>query len=153
MGINRGASIFFRCNGSCSGLRLFLFRSRDHAQTSHYGNNRSLPRSPGFQSHHSSDSSPGLRVIYVLSLPNVPCGAYVDGMVHRKSPLRTTIPARITGNPEVMTASEVKSYSSIDRFLVVFHSPTGMAETGPLAGRSEKTGRGSRCNADTKHFQ
>jgi len=27
-----------------------------------------------------------------------------------------------------MTASEVKSHSSIDRFLVVFHSPTGMAE-------------------------
>jgi hypothetical protein len=30
-------------------------------------------------------------------------------------------------NPEVMTASEVKSHSSIDRFLVVFHSPTGRA--------------------------
>jgi hypothetical protein len=53
---------------------------------------------------------------------------------------------------EIMTASEVKSYSSIDRFLVVFHSPTGMAETGLLARRSEKTGRVSRCEADTKHF-
>jgi hypothetical protein len=30
---------------------------------------------------------------------------------------------------------EVKSHSSIDRFLVVFHSPTGMAETGLLACR------------------
>jgi hypothetical protein len=35
-------------------------------------------------------------------------------------------------------ASEVKSHSSIDRFLVVFHSPTGMAKTGLLACRSEK---------------
>jgi hypothetical protein len=52
----------------------------------------------------------------------------------------------------VMTASEVKSHSSIDRFLVVFHSPTGMAETGLLACRSEKTGRASRCNANTKDF-
>jgi hypothetical protein len=47
----------------------------------------------------------------------------------------------MTGNPEVMTSGEVKSRSSIDRFLVVFHSPTGMAETGLLACRSEKTGR------------
>jgi hypothetical protein len=59
---------------------------------------------------------------------------------------------RVTGNPEVMTASEVKSHSSIDRFLVVFHSPTGMAETGLLACRSEKTGRVSRRNANTKDF-
>jgi hypothetical protein len=58
----------------------------------------------------------------------------------------------MTGNPEVMTASEVKSHSSIDRFLVVFHSPSGMAETGLLACRSEKTGRASRCNANTKDF-
>ena len=57
----------------------------------------------------------------------------------------------VTGNP-VMTASEVKSHSSIDRFLVVFHSPTGMAETGLLACRSEKTGRVSRCNANTMDF-
>jgi hypothetical protein len=39
------------------------------------------------------------------------------------------------------TDQEVKSPSTIDRFLVVFHSPTGMAETGLLARRSEKTGR------------
>jgi hypothetical protein len=51
-----------------------------------------------------------------------------------------------------MTASEVKSHSSIDRFLVVFHSPTGMAETGLLACRSEKTGRASWCNANTMDF-
>jgi hypothetical protein len=60
--------------------------------------------------------------------------------------------SRITSSSEVMTASEVKSHSSIDRFLVVFHSPTGMAETGLLACRSEKTGRASRCNANTKDF-
>src|SRR5271156_7072157 len=48
-----------------------------------------------------------------------------------------------------MTASEVKSHSSIDRFLVVFHSPTGMAETGLLACRSEKTDRASRFNGDS----
>ena len=52
----------------------------------------------------------------------------------------------------VMTADEVKSHSSIDRFLVVFHSPTGMAETGVLACRPEKAGRASRCNANTKDF-
>jgi hypothetical protein len=46
----------------------------------------------------------------------------------------------------------VKSHSSIDRFLVVFHSPTGMAETGLLACRSEKTGRASWCNANTMDF-
>ncbi len=57
---------------------------------------------------------------------------------------------RLTGNPEVTTASEVKSHSSIDRFLVVFHSPTGMAETGLLACRSEKTGGVSRCSANTE---
>jgi hypothetical protein len=51
-----------------------------------------------------------------------------------------------------MTASEVKSHSSIDRFLIVFHSPTGMAETGLLACRSEKTGRASRSTANTKVF-
>jgi len=34
----------------------------------------------------------------------------------------------MTGNPEVMAASEVKPRSSTDRFLVVFHSPTGTAE-------------------------
>src|ERR1700691_4612277 len=51
-----------------------------------------------------------------------------------------------------MTASEVKSHSLIDRFLVVFHSPTGMAETGPLAFRSEKTGRAAKCSANTKNF-
>jgi hypothetical protein len=51
-----------------------------------------------------------------------------------------------------MTANEVKSHSSIDRFLVVFHSPTGMAETGLLARRSEKKGRASRCKPNTKHF-
>ena len=43
-------------------------------------------------------------------------------------------------------------HSSIDRFLVVFHSPTGMAETGLLACRSEKTGRASWCNANTVDF-
>jgi hypothetical protein len=48
--------------------------------------------------------------------------------------------------------SEVKSHSSIDRFLVVFHSPTAMAETGLLACRSEKTGRVSGCNAGPKDF-
>ena len=48
--------------------------------------------------------------------------------------------------------SEVKSHSSIDRFLVVFHSPTAMAETGLLACRSEKTGRVRRCNANTTDF-
>ena len=58
----------------------------------------------------------------------------------------------MTGNLEVMTAGEVKSHSSIDRFLVVFHSPTGNAETGPLACRSEKTGRVRRCNANTTDF-
>ena len=46
--------------------------------------------------------------------------------------------AASAGNPEVLTASEVKSPSSIDRFLVVFHSPTGMAETGLPIRRSEK---------------
>jgi len=51
-----------------------------------------------------------------------------------------------------MTASKVKSHSSIDRFLVVFHSPTGMAETGLLACRSEETDRTSRSNANTKNF-
>ena len=51
-----------------------------------------------------------------------------------------------------MTASEVKSHSSIDRFLVVFHSPTGMAETGLLVCRSEKTSRVSQCNANTDDF-
>jgi hypothetical protein len=45
---------------------------------------------------------------------------------------------------------KVKSHSSIDRLLVVFHSPTSMAKTGLLACRSEKTGRVSRCNAKTK---
>src|SRR5271165_6923867 len=50
------------------------------------------------------------------------------------------------------TTSGVKSHSSIDRFLVVFHSPTGMAETGLLTCRSEKTGKVSRCNANTEHF-
>jgi hypothetical protein len=45
--------------------------------------------------------------------------------------------------------SEVKSHSSIDRFLIVFHSPTGMAETGLLACRSEKTGKASGCSANT----
>jgi hypothetical protein len=34
----------------------------------------------------------------------------------------------------------------------VFHSPTGMAETGLLVCRSEKTGRVSRCNENTKNF-
>jgi hypothetical protein len=34
----------------------------------------------------------------------------------------------------------------------VFHSPTGMAETGLLACRSEKTDRTSRSNANTKNF-
>jgi len=51
-----------------------------------------------------------------------------------------------------MTAGEVKSHSSIDRFLVVFHSPTGNAETGLLACRSEKTGRERKCNANTTDF-
>jgi hypothetical protein len=45
---------------------------------------------------------------------------------------------RIMNNLEVMIASEVKSHSSIDRFLVVFHSPTRMAETALLTCRSEK---------------
>jgi len=51
-----------------------------------------------------------------------------------------------------MTAGEVKSHSSIDRFLVVFHSPIGNAETGLLACRTEKTGRVRRCNANTTDF-
>jgi hypothetical protein len=63
------------------------------------------------------------------------------------SPLRTPrlvpsvhieIHSATTGNPEVMTPSEVKSPPSIDRFLVVFHSPTGMAETGLPIPRPEK---------------
>jgi hypothetical protein len=58
----------------------------------------------------------------------------------------------MTSNPEVMAASGVKSHSSIDRFLVVFHSPAGMAETGLLACRSEKTGRASWCNANMVDF-
>jgi hypothetical protein len=65
---------------------------------------------------------------------------------------RATRSSRITGNPEVMAASEVKSHSPMDRFLVVFHSPTGMAETGLLACRSEKTGRALWCNAHTMDF-
>jgi len=59
---------------------------------------------------------------------------------------------QMTGSPEVMTAGDVKSHSSIDRFLVVFHSPTGNAETGLLACRTEKTGRVRRCNANTTDF-
>jgi hypothetical protein len=51
-----------------------------------------------------------------------------------------------------MTANEVKSHVN-DRLIVVFHSPSGMAETGLLARRSEKTGRASRCKANTKHFR
>ncbi len=61
-------------------------------------------------------------------------------------------PAMVVPTATVTTASEVKSHSSIDRFLVVFHSPTGMAETGLLACRSEKTGGVSRCSANTKDF-
>jgi hypothetical protein len=57
---------------------------------------------------------------------------------------RQTSSGSLTGNSEVMTASEVKSHSSIDRLLVVFHSPSGMAETGLLACPSEKTERMSR---------
>src|ERR1700691_4947578 len=56
------------------------------------------------------------------------------------------------GSPEIMTAREVKSHSSIDRFLVVFHPPTGMAEPGLLARRSEKTGRAAKCSANTNNF-
>jgi hypothetical protein len=41
-----------------------------------------------------------------------------------------------------MTASEVKSYSSIDRFLVVFHSPTGMTDRSPGDQRKQAEGRG-----------
>jgi hypothetical protein len=58
----------------------------------------------------------------------------------------------VTGNAEIMTAREVKSHSSIDRFPVVFHSPAGMAETGPLTCRSEKTGRAAKCSAHTESF-
>jgi hypothetical protein len=45
-----------------------------------------------------------------------------------------------------MTASEVKSHSSIDRFLVVFHSPTGIAKPDcSLADQRKQAERRSAC--------
>ncbi len=48
--------------------------------------------------------------------------------------------------------AEVKSHSSVDRFLIVFHSPGGMTETGLLACPPEKTARVSERDADTEDF-
>ena len=62
-----GAPIFSWRDGSRSGSRLFLSRSRDHAYTSQYGHNQSFPCCPSLQSDHFSHPTrlftPNLRFV------------------------------------------------------------------------------------------
>jgi hypothetical protein len=58
----------------------------------------------------------------------------------------------VFGNPEQWLPVKSSRIRPLIAFLVVFHSPSWMAETGLLACRSEKTGRVSRYQLSQRTF-